>query len=146
MELNSQMLTELNRLKRDIFNELINIVGRVFIVVRYHDDVIIGNRGFLPEEREKGLVLVFNKRMNFSFEPWGIDAKLLFGTKIEHCKIPVEHIVGIYSPELNCQFFAMPQEAAVKTASSEKKEPPGQERPTTEGNSKVVKIDFRKSK
>ena len=143
MELNSQMIAELNRLKRDIFNELMNIVGRVFIVVRYHKDVVIGQRGFLPEEKDKGLILVFNRRMNYSFESWGIDAKLLFGTKIEHCRIPVEHIIGIYSPELNCQFFAMPPEKNL----SEKAETSTQTEPTTtQENSKVVKIDFRRSK
>ncbi len=138
MQLNEHMIKELNRLKRDIFNELMNIVGRVFIVVRYHEDVKIGQRGFLPEEKEKGIVLVFNSRMKFSFEPWGIDAKLLFGTKVEHCLIPVEHIVGIYSPELNCQFFAIPPE--VETENKETEE--GQ--PREADSSKVVKIDFRK--
>lgn len=139
MELNEQMIKELNRLKRDIFNELLNIVGRVFIVVRYHEDVQIGQRGFLPEEKQKGIVLVFNKRMQFSFEPWGINAKLLFGTKVEHCLIPVEHIIGIYSPELNCQFFSIPPEIEIK-----QEEPEEEEKTEQSDSAKVVKIDFKK--
>ncbi len=140
MEINEHMIRELDRLKRDIFNELMNIVGRVFIVVKYHEDVKIGQRGFLPEEKEKGLVLVFNSRMKFSFEPWGIDAKLLFGTKVEHCQIPVEHIIGIYSPELNCQFFAIPPEVETKT----QKKAAEEEISEVTDSSKVVKLDFRK--
>ncbi|RMG71063.1 MAG: hypothetical protein D6710_06505 [Nitrospirae bacterium] len=142
MELNTHMMKELNRLKRDIFYELMNIVGRVFIVVRYHRDVKIGQRGFLPEEKEKGIVLVFNSRMKFSFDHWGIEAKLVFGTRVEHCLIPVQHIIGIYSPELNCQFFALPPELE-ENKEREEKEEKDEEIKQTE-SSKVVKVDFRK--
>ncbi|RMG01141.1 MAG: hypothetical protein D6726_10135 [Nitrospirae bacterium] len=132
---------ELNRLKREVFYSLLNTVGRVFIIVRHSEDVIIGRRGFLEEEKEKGLVLVFNNRMNFRWEDWGIDAKLVFGTRTEHCMIPVENIIGVYSPEAEAQFLC--------TYTAEKKE----EKPSPELDSenqkddKVVRVDFgRKSR
>lgn len=132
-------LAGLNRLKQHVFYELLDIVGRVFIIVRYHEDVRIGNRGFLPEEREKGIVLVFNKNMNFNWHDWGIEAKLVFGSSTEHCLIPVEHIIGIYSPELNTQFLSIYEE-------SEEKVPSRKVEPVTDkkGEDKIIKVDFKK--
>lgn len=132
--------TELNRLKREVFYSLLNTVGRVFIIVQYSEDVIIGKRGFLDEEKENGLVLVFNNRMNFRWEDWGIDAKLVFGTRAEHCMIPVENIIGVYSPEAEAQFLC--------TYTFEKK----REKPTpvlpkeNQKDDKVVKVDFGKKR
>ncbi len=127
----------LNELKRHIFYELLDLSGRVFVVVRNAENVIIGNRGFLPEEEEKGLILVFNKGMQFQWDDFGIDARLVFGTTPQHCIVPAEHIMGVYCPELNSQFLCLtdigPKPAVESTT--------GKEKP-----SKVVKVDFRKKK
>ncbi len=129
--------SELNRLKKEVFYSLLNTVGRVFIIVRYSDDVVIGKRGFLDKEKENGLVLVFNSRMNFRWEDWGIDARLVFGSTTEHCLIPEEDIIGVYSPEANTQFLCMYEAPEAGGQRSPRKE--------TEGKSeKVVKVDFRK--
>ena len=139
MENTSQTVVTLNGLKRHIFYELLNLVGRVFVVVRYAEDVIIGKRGFLPEEKEKGIVLVFNKKTGVNWDDYGIDARLVFGTTPEHCIIPAEHVIGVYSPELNTQFLCMPETGTeTNTDSTGHKEEPEP--------SKVVKVDFRKKK
>ncbi len=134
MAIDQNIIEGLNNLKRHIFSELLNLTGRVFIIVRYHEDVKIGNRGFLPEEKDRGIVLVFNKRMNFRWYEWGIEAKLVFGSTVEDCFIPVEHIIGIYSPEANTQFLCLAEASAEETVTQK------------EESSKVVKIDFRKKK
>jgi|Deesub1362A_J573_1020465.scaffolds.fasta_scaffold17729_2 hypothetical protein len=139
MEKRNDYVTGLNKLKRHIFYEILEIVGRVFIIVRYHEDVRIGNRGFLPEERKKGIVLVFNKNMNFNWYDWGIEARLVFGSSTEHCLIPVEHIIGIYSPELNTQFLSLYEEAEKKVA-GKKVELETDEK----GEDKIIKVDFKK--
>jgi len=132
-------LAGLNKLKQCVFYELLEIVGRVFIIVRYHEDVRIGSRGFLPEEREKGIVLVFNKKMNFNWHDWGIEARLVFGSSTEHCLIPVEHIIGIYSPELNTQFLSLYEESEEKVH-ARKVEAEVDEK----GGDKIIKVDFKK--
>jgi len=144
MEINN-LKKELNELKRYIFLELLKIVGRVFIVVKYHEDVKIGRRGFLPEEKEKGIVLVFNQRMNFIWHEWGIEAKLVFGSAIEHCIIPVEHIIGIYSPEANTQFICLAESIIEEEKKKEDKEDK-REKIYSDKTEKVVKVDFRKKK
>lgn len=102
------MSLNLNNLKKHIFFEFLNMVGRVFIVVRYSDRVIIGNRGFTSEEKEKGIILVFNLKMKFHWDEHGINATLVFGTTPQKCFIPETDIIAIYSPELNAQFVASP--------------------------------------
>jgi hypothetical protein len=131
----------LTDLKKHVFFELLDMAGRVFIHVRYSDDVLIGERGFLTEEREKGLILVFNARMNFDWNEHGISATLGFGTKNEKCFVPSDNVTSVFSPDLNAQFSVSPSaeeagqkkqiEKAVKKVHSISKE-------------KVIKVDFRK--
>jgi hypothetical protein len=48
----------INQIKylQNLFYDLLNDYGRVFIMVKYSDKTIIGNRGFTDEEKEKGLL------------------------------------------------------------------------------------------
>jgi len=137
------MAETLEELKKQVFYDMLNIVGRVFIAVRYGEDVIIGRRGFLPQEREKGLVLVFNRKMHFTWDDAGIATTLAFGTTPEKCFIPQESIITVFSPELNAQFSTLQEEGKdarkpQKTIkSAEKKNAP---------DTKVINIDFRKKK
>jgi len=134
----AQNLTEL---KKNIFYELLNLAGRVFILVRYSDDVRIGERGFLPEEMEKGIILVFNQKMNFEWNEGGISATLGFGTKAEKCFIPPQSIISVFSPDLNAQFSVSGEEKIVhQKAAPDKKE-------ISSADDKVIKVNFgRKSK
>ena len=135
------MADSLEELKKEIFYDMLNIAGRVFIAVKYQRDVIIGKRGFLPEEKEKGLVLVFNRKMNFTWDDVGITATLAFGTKPEKCFIPKGSIITIFSPELNAQFSVMPK------AGKDAEEPQNTMRMAekkTSPHAKVIKIDFKK--
>lgn len=136
------MAETLEELKKQVFYDLLNIVGRVFIAVRYGNDVVIGNRGFLPQEREKGLVLVFNRKMNFIWDDVGLTTTLAFGTTPEKCFIPRESIMTIFSPELNAQFSALSKEGE---SSEEPQKKIKTEKKTSSGK-KVISVDFRKKK
>jgi hypothetical protein len=140
------MAETLEELKKQVFYDMLNIAGRVYIAVRYGEDVLIGKRGFLPEEREKGLVLVFNRKMNFTWDDTGITTTLAFGRTAEKCFIPQESIITIFSPELNAQFSALskegedseePKELQKKMKITEKK---------TSLDKKVINVDFKKKK
>ncbi|MEW5767564.1 MAG: hypothetical protein AB1797_08045 [bacterium] len=137
----------LNELKANIFYEILELVGRVFIVVRYSDNVNLGKRGFLPEEKENGLVLVFNSQMKFVWGEAGIEAALVFGNSLQRCFIPEDDIVAVYSPELKVQFIVGYQGAEeekggdiLKTQSV--KEERKMEKPKVEYKDNVVKVDF----
>jgi hypothetical protein len=132
----------LHELKKHIFFEMLGLAGRVFVLVRHSDNVVIGKRGFLPEEKEKGLVLVFNKKMNFQWDQSGISAKLVFGATSEHCFIPDDDILSVFSPELLAHFTVSPDERhSSETASSRTSEP--QRKSSGE---KVVQLDFKRKK
>lgn len=134
------MAHSLTDLKKHIFFELLELAGRVFVLVGHSDNVLIGERGFLPEEKEKGLILVFNGKMNFEWNAQGIFATLGFGQKNERCFIPVESIISVFSPDLNAQFSVSPlaQETAL-TKQAETKVP-------SSSKEKVIKVDFGKKR
>ena len=131
------MSQKLNELKKKIFNEILDIVGRVFIVARYSEHVIIGKRGFTEEEKKNGIVLVFNVHMHFAWNESGISSTLVFGTTPQKCFVPADDIVAIYSPELQCQFISAPQTSQETALGEDEEEKAGPN---------VVKVDFRKKK
>ena len=144
---------KLNELKKSTFYELLNLIGRAFILVRYSERVSIGNRGFLPEERQRGLILVLNSKMNFIWDDYGISTRLVFGNSVEECFIPTDDIISVYSPELNSQLIVGLQTAS-ETHDPEHTEKTSRhiEKGTEEVSpkeenrrkSKVVKVDFQK--
>jgi hypothetical protein len=142
------MVSTLNELKQQVFYDMLNLAGRVFILARYSEDVTIGNRGFLPEEKEKGIVLVFNKRMNFEWTESGISAELVFGSVAHQCFIPHDTIMSVFSPELSAQFAVAPtSESGSKEAGDRKKMyPEARKRPDRSPDDKVVRVDFNKKK
>ena len=142
------MTTGLNELKKQNFYEMLELAGRVFILARYSTDVIIGNRGFLPEEKEKGIVLVFNNRMNFEWGDTGISARLVFGSVTHQCFVPHDAIISVFSPELSAQFSVSADDAVpAKDAAAPKGSVPGH-RPKggRKPEEKVVRVDFKKKK
>ncbi len=131
----------LNGLKKHVFYELLHIGGRVFIQVRYSEHVILGNRSLTADERENGIVLVFNNGMNFQWDDYGITATLVFGSSPQKCFIPVDDIAAVYSSELNAQFIALPMSVKVqdfKAGGAVKAEG------TSVFPGNVIKVDFTK--
>jgi hypothetical protein len=132
-------MADLNSMKREVFFGFLELVGRAYILVRYSEDASVGRRGFLPEEKENGMVLVLNSRMDFVWDESGVSATLAFGSTREKCHIPAEDIVAVYSPELGAQFVvsAGPHEEARADSSGRTEEKTGAE-------DNVIKVDFKK--
>lgn len=128
------MTGKLNELKKTVFYEMLEAAGRVFVVSRYSENVVIGRRGFTADEKINGIVLVFNKNMNFTWDESGISSTLVFGTSPQKCYIPADDIAAVYSPEMNCQFISGEQ---TRPKSPEEKE-------EVETGPNVVKVDFSK--
>jgi hypothetical protein len=141
------MVSNIHDLKKLVFYELLDLAGRVFVLVKYSGDVIIGDRGFLPEEKEKGLVLVFNSRMNFEWNDSGISAKLVFGTAPQQCFVPVNSILSVFSPELSAQFLTAPEQQSAPQNKAAEPEMRKEKEPRRETrDSKVVEVDFKKKR
>jgi stringent starvation protein B len=135
------MASNINDLKKQVFYEMLNLTGSVFVHVSYSEDVVIGNRGFLGEEKEKGIILVLNSRMNFEWNESGITATLVFGTTSEKCFIPADDILSIFSPELGAQFSLYPQKKEESVAKPDSATPAKLYK-----GKKVIKVDFNKKK
>jgi hypothetical protein len=123
----------LDEMKRDVFYGFLELGGRAYVQVRPSEGVRIGRRGFVGEEKEKGIVLIFNNQMKFGWDASGLSATLIFGTAPEKCFIPAEDIVAIYSSELGAQFIVAPGGS---------REGGGPEEP----DDNVIQVDFKKKK
>lgn len=94
---------------QNLFYELLNDYGQVYMVVKFSDKTIVGNRGFTEEEKAKGLVLVFNRQNQKNLqwtEEGSVIATLGFGTgnRLEKCFFYFEDIVSVFSPAAGVKF------------------------------------------
>jgi len=89
---------------KNLFYELLNDYGKVYIIVKYSDLTTIGNKGFTAEEKEKGLVLVFTnsnyRRLHWT-EDGNITVTVSFGNdnRLENCFLHHDDIIALYSPD-----------------------------------------------
>lgn len=142
-------MTKLDELKRHVFFEFLNLTGRAYIIVKYSKNVILGRRDFTDEERDNGIILVFNSNMNFTWDGDGIKTTLIFGNSPQKCFIPVEDIMLIFSPELDAQFsvhltsdiMQIPEEKGKNKVVRTGKQPEVEEE-----LKKVIKVDFTKKR
>ncbi|MBM4135445.1 MAG: hypothetical protein FJ241_01275 [Nitrospira sp.] len=135
---------------QNLFYDLLNDYGRVFIIVKYSDKTVIGNRGFTDGEKEKGLILVFNNK-NYKTLKWtedgGIIAALGFGVsnRAEKCFIHHDDIVAVFSPDAKVRFdrWDMRNVKDSVDESQKHREPEKEEMP----DEKIVSLkNFRKTK
>jgi hypothetical protein len=89
---------------KNLFYELLNDYGKVYIIIKYSDLTTIGNRGFTAEEKDKGLVLVFTHN-NYRRLDWTDDGDITvavsFGNdnRLENCYLYHDDIIALYSPD-----------------------------------------------
>jgi hypothetical protein len=103
-----------------LFYDLWNDFGSVYLLVKYSERTIIGNRGFTDEEKKQGLILVFNNqtsnRLDWDAEG-NVSCVLAFGRRREDVSIHHDDLFGVFSPEAGVQFVRSdiskePREAA----------------------------------
>ncbi len=132
---------------QNLFYDLLNDFGRVYVVVKYSENTTIGNRGFTEEEKKNGLVLVFNLKNNKDLQ-WNEDGSIItalgFGAvnRPEKCYLHADDIVSVFSPDARVKYDrwdvrdAAGQSEAIKGSEEEKSE-----------EEKIVSLDgFRKAK
>jgi hypothetical protein len=135
---------------QNLFFELLNDYGRAFIVVKHSDRTIIGNRGFTDEEKEKGLILLFNNRNHRNLqwtEDGSIVAALGFGVnnRIENCFLHHEDIVAVFSPDAEVKFDRWDMVEA-KEATEESEQSMEHKKETCD-EKRIISLDnFRKTK
>ncbi len=148
-------MNETDLLKREVFSRLMEISGRVFILVRHSEKVIIGHRGFSEDEKQSGITLVFNRNMGFTWDDGGISATLSFGSTAEKCVIPSSDIMAISSPDAGIQMLFDPQKADAlhamadplakeETSEKEKGEEAENDKKAVDPEEKVIRVDFKK--
>lgn len=97
------MKTQMKYLQ-DLFFDILNDFGRVYVVIKHSENTIIGARGFSDEEKKQGMVLVFNHR-NCRNLVWSENGSMQVtlgfgaGNKTEKCFIYADDIVSVFSPD-----------------------------------------------
>mgnify|MGYP001457267374 CR=1 FL=1 len=135
----------LSVLKKNVFFELLNLAGRVFLVVRHSEAIDLGRKTFTEEEKKNGMTLVFTERMSIHWDAAGISTTLTFGSQPYRCFIPSADILAIYSPDLQVQLTTAGDEQAENSADSAccgascQKQPPPRKK-----HGKVIAVDFAK--
>lgn len=137
-------MTDLNDLKKNVFFELLNLSGRVYIVVRYSPDVDLGKKVFTEDEKLNGLTLVFTTRMPVQWNAAGIATTLSFGAQAYRCFIPSQDILAIYSPDLHVQLTCAPEDTATVTEKPSRGQTAPKQSPMRKKQGKVIEVDFAK--
>ena len=102
------MKTQIKYLQ-NLFYDLINDYGQVYIVIKYSPNSAIGKRGFTEEEKKKGLVLVFNQK-NYRNLEWDGDGNIITtlgfgaGNRPEKCFLYCDDIVSVFSSGAKVRF------------------------------------------
>jgi hypothetical protein len=94
---------------QNLFYDLLNDYGQVYLVVKYSENTKIGNRGFTEEEKKKGLALIFNQKNHKNLQ-WTDDGSIVtalgFGTgnRPENCFLHADDLVSVFSPLAKIRF------------------------------------------
>ncbi|HBR22119.1 MAG TPA: hypothetical protein DD713_06065 [Nitrospiraceae bacterium] len=141
-----------NQLKylQNLFYDMMNDYGRVFVVIKQSGRTVIGNRGFTDEEKENGLVLAFNSK-NYKTLQWTEDGSIVttlgFGSnnKVENCFLHSDDIISVYSPDAMIKFDRWDMMETKDSLSESQKIRNDKKDAVTKG--KIVSLDsFRKIK
>ncbi|MFZ3122967.1 MAG: hypothetical protein WA104_06405 [Thermodesulfovibrionales bacterium] len=141
-----------NQLKylQNLFYDMMNDYGRVFVVIKQSERTVIGSRGFTDEEKENGLVLAFNSK-NYKTLQWTEDGSIVttlgFGSnnKVENCFLHSDDIVSVYSPDAKIKFDRWDMMETKDSLSESQKIRNDKKDAVTKG--KIVSLDsFRKIK
>lgn len=138
------------RYLQELFYNILNDYGKVYILVKYSENTVIGKRGFTDEEKNQGLILVFNQRnhKNLQWENDGsIVATLGFGmnNRQENCFLHSDDIISVFSPDAKVKF----ERWDFLTIGENTKEPQSSEFDNNKKSSdkKVISLEgFRKTK
>jgi hypothetical protein len=134
---------------QNVFYDLLNDYGQVYIVVRHSDKTTIGNRGFTDEEKKQGLILIFNQKNHKTLQ-WTEDGSIITtlgfgaGNRPEKCFLYSDDIISVFSPDARVKLDRWdiwgggePEQPGEGTITAEKKSQ----------DEKIISLDrFRKTK
>ncbi len=93
---------------QQLFYDLWDDFGAVYLLVKYSSKSTIGRRGFTDEEKKRGLVLLFNNKTNTMLD-WddegNLTCVLAFGAQKEDVFIHYDDLLGVFSQEAGVQYL-----------------------------------------
>lgn len=125
---------------------------KIYIHAIYHLDVIIGERGFVGEEKRSGIILSIGSPSTraLEFQDDGVSASLRFAGKWEQVYIPYDTIDTILDDLTQPTFvYNFPTNAKRKPDATKHDKPAKDDikksRKTIDNKDKIVTLDFTKN-
>ncbi len=98
-----------------LFYDIWNDFGTVYLLVGHSDRTQIGKRGFTDDEKQRGLILVFNNKTNTDVhwdDEGNVSCILAFGARKEDVRIHHDDLRGVFSPEAQVQLMRSDMDTA----------------------------------
>ncbi|KAA0257322.1 hypothetical protein FHQ18_09760 [Deferribacter autotrophicus] len=132
-----------NKFKQEILEKVFDNFDKFYIHIMPHNGLIIGTRGLLDQEKEKGLLLVFGpySYKDLQWDDQNIYVSMRFSGKWESLVIPYVAITSIFDDPLTPSFVFSFKITATQDKTEEKQEKP--KKPLVEKGDKVIKINFQ---
>jgi len=136
----------MSKFKKQILELLFDFYDKFYMHVVPAGDIRIGERGFIGNESEHGLVLVFSASSykNLRWDENSLYADMRFSGKWESLAIPFQSIVTVFDdpgkPEFVFKFSVYIEKEP--TGKNDEKEQSAEKSRVKSSNGKVVKVDF----
>jgi len=136
----------MSKFKKQILELLFDFYDKFYMHVVPAGDIRIGERGFIGNESEHGLVLVFSASSykNLRWDENSLYADMRFSGKWESLAIPFQSIVTVFDdpgkPEFVFKFSVYIEKEP--TGKNDEKEQSAEKSRVKSSTGKVVKVDF----
>lgn len=132
--------------KSDVLKSVFEHYDKFYLHMAPHDDLVIGSRGLIGEENERGIVLVFGSESFRSSQlaDTYLTVDMRFAGKWENLFIPYDSIISVFNDPVNPEFMFN-----FKPLDDEEyEEEIIEEKPKIdyEKTDNVIKLDFNKEK
>jgi len=136
----------MSKFKKQVLELLFDFYDKFYMHVVPAGDIHIGERGFLGNENEHGLVLVFSASSykNLRWDENALYANMRFSGKWESLVIPFQSVVTVFDDPGKPDFvfkFAVETEKEPSSKNKEKEKSADKSR-VKSSNGKIVKVDF----
>lgn len=127
--------------KKELIGSVTANYLKFFMHISPHPGVVIGRRGFVDEEKTRGIVLVFGPQSyrDFRMEDSFISVTMKFSGRWEEVFIPYEAIAAVFNDPVTPEFI-------VNFRIQEKKTEQPKAEIETQQEGKIIRHDFGKKK
>lgn len=126
--------------RKQIISTILDTGDKFYMHIAPLEDVHIGKRGLIDQEKDQGIMLVFGNESfkDFEWDELYIYLSMRFSGSWEHLMIPINAIQTVFDDPVNPKYIF--NFKVIDTAEVEQPDEPQKQQPKKEGN--VISLDF----